>query len=402
MSFNPLTERGIPLDRQLRNWSGLNVKPYNKQGLDPFTRMRILVMNSIEVDAAMFSHQFARSMDHPGIKRMLAMIRRVEQQQQKAVNWLIPGEESSLETAIAYEQAAVNLAAHFSRNEPDPYIRQTLNFGLLEDFDHLYRFAHLLELLQGQRAAEFTGPGTDLRPGRPTALEHRHPYDDIRRHYDKHTVDPRSRLHAMTITAIKQQTLNFYSNVGNRYRDPIARGLYLEIGMIEEQHLSQCESLLDPLESWFEQEVFHHYNECYLYYSFMMQETDRRIKLLWELHLAMEIEHLRIAGEMLRYYDGIEPAEILPAALPAPTRMEPNTEYVLQALAEQVNLRALGMDFVPLQQLSQDARYFEYQQAVHGDVTIPSEQVSKRQFPRKEPPQETVGPHPTKKLRRVA
>src|ERR1051325_8925586 len=28
MAFNPLRERGIPLEKQFRNWSELNVKPY--------------------------------------------------------------------------------------------------------------------------------------------------------------------------------------------------------------------------------------------------------------------------------------------------------------------------------------------------------------------------------------
>ena len=37
----------------------------------------------------------------------------------------------------------------------------------------------------------------------------------------------------------------------------------------------------------------HEYNECYLYYSFMEQETDPRIKAMWELHLNMELAHLQ-------------------------------------------------------------------------------------------------------------
>jgi hypothetical protein len=31
MAFNPLRERGIPIEKQFRNWSELNVKPYNNQ-----------------------------------------------------------------------------------------------------------------------------------------------------------------------------------------------------------------------------------------------------------------------------------------------------------------------------------------------------------------------------------
>ena len=93
MSFNPLSERGIPLEKQLRNWSELNVKPYDKDAVHPFTRCRVILMNGIEVEAAMFSHQFARHTRNLDLKRMLAMTRRVEQQQQKAVNWLTPAQE---------------------------------------------------------------------------------------------------------------------------------------------------------------------------------------------------------------------------------------------------------------------------------------------------------------------
>src|SRR5262245_4942160 len=139
MGFNPLAEKGIPIDRQFRNWSELNVQPYDKYQVDPYTRARAITMNGIETESIIFSHQFARHTDNPQIQKMLAMTRRVEQQQQKAVNWLIPGDESTLEVTIGYEQVAVDLTAFISRTEPDPYLKQVFDFGLLEDFDHLYR-----------------------------------------------------------------------------------------------------------------------------------------------------------------------------------------------------------------------------------------------------------------------
>jgi hypothetical protein len=405
MGFNPMTERGIPLPEQLRNRSELNVAPYDKRQVDPYTRCRIITMNGIEVESILFSHQFARHTDNPEIKRYLAMTRRVEQQQQKAVNWLIPGDESTIEVTLGYEQVAIDLTAFVARSEPDPYLKQAFEFGLLEDFDHLYRYANLMELLQGGNGAErIVGRFTEVMPGRPTVVEHRHPHDDLRRHYDKNTVDPLSRLHVMTVTAAEQQTMNFYMTIGNRYIEPIARGLYLEIGQIEEQHVTQYESLLDPLESWLVQEVFHQYNECYLYHSFMSHETDPRVKAIWELHLNMELEHLRLACELLRRCEGIEPEEILPKTLPDPLRFEPNKAYIRHVLATQVDLRTLGTDFVPLERLPQDALYFEYQRAVHGDGPVPSEQVIEDhiQAMGAEYRLETEGPHPVESLRRKA
>ena len=400
MGFNPLAEKGIPIGKQLRNWSELNVQPYDKEQVDPYTRARVIAMNGIEVESIINSHQFARHTDNLEIRSMLAQTRRVEQQQQKAINWLTPGDETTLEVTIGYEQVAVDLTAWIARTEPDPYLKQTFEFGLLEDFDHLYRYANLLELLEGKKADQITQSLTEIMPGRPTIVEHRHPFDEIRAHYEKHTVDPLSRLHALTLVAAEQQTMNFYMNMGNRYLEPIARGLYLEIGMIEEQHVTQYESLLDPLESWFQQEVFHQYNECYLYHSFMSQETDSRIKAIWELHLAMELEHLRLACEMMRRYEGVEPEEILPTELPEPTLFQENKDYVRQVLASQIDLRTMGTQFVPLDQVPPDSRYFEYQQMVNGGGYVPSERVIEEHVAKQGDDYRdmTNGPHPVQEL----
>ncbi|MCC3655584.1 hypothetical protein OG463_00780 [Streptomyces xinghaiensis] len=72
MSFNPLEQRGIPLDRQLRTWRELDVEPIDPDHTDPYTRCRIITMNGIEVEAILFSHQFARHCPDPQVKQQLA------------------------------------------------------------------------------------------------------------------------------------------------------------------------------------------------------------------------------------------------------------------------------------------------------------------------------------------
>lgn len=374
MSFNPLTEKGIAIEHQLRNWSELNVKPYHSEEIDPYTRTRIITLNGVEVESIFFSHQFARHTDNQDIRRYLAMMRRVEQQQQKAVNWLIPGNESNLEVTIGYEQVAVDLTAYLARTEPDPYLKQAFEFGLLEDFDHLYGYANLLDLLDGKKAQRITGDYTEIMPGRATSAEHRHPFDEVRKPTNRKQASPLSLLHTMTLVAAEQQTMNFYMTVGNRPMNPLARALYLEIAQIEEQHVTHYESLLDPTASWFEQEVMHQYNECYLYYSFMQEETDPRIKQLWELHLNMELEHLRLACELMKKYENKDPESILPKVLPEPVRFQENKDYIRQVLASQVNLTGHETDFVMVENLSSDARYFQYQETVNRGG-VPSEQV---------------------------
>lgn len=395
MGFNPLAEKGIPIEQQLRNWSELNVKPYASSEVHPYTRTRIITLNGVEIESILFSHQFARHTADQDLRRQLALTRRIEQQQQKAVNGLIPSDESNLEVTIGYEQVAVDLTAYLARTEPDPYLKQAFEFGLLEDFDHLYRYANLLDLLDGKKAERITGQFTEIMPGRPTAAEHRHPYDDVRQPSDRKTANPISLLHTMTLVAAEQQTMNFYMNVGNRPMNPLARALYTEIAQIEEQHVTHYESLLDPNASWFEREVMHQYNECYLYYSFMQQEVDPRVKQLWELHLNMEIGQLQVACDMLRKYENRAPEEFLPSELPEPVSFEPNKSYIREVLAAQVNLTGDKTDFVPVNDLPQDHRYFQYQKTMnqHG---APSDRVIEEHERQKgsDYRQETEGKHP--------
>jgi hypothetical protein len=402
--MNPLDQKGLALEDQLRSWSELNTQPYDKNSVHPYTRTRVILMNGIEVESIMFSHQFARHTDNPEIKQALALSRRIDAQQQKAVNGLNPGDQTPLETTIGYEQVAVDLTAWLARHEPDPWLKQALDFALLEDFDHLYRFANLYDLLDGKDATALTDSLTEITPGRPTVIEHRHPHDDVRGHYDTHTVDPLSRLHVMTIVAAEQQTMNFYMNHGTDWIEPIARGLYAEIALIEEQHVTHYESLLDPLDTWLRQLLFHEYNEVYLYWSMLQNEEDKRIRALWELHLDMEIGQLQAAGDLLRRYEGIEPAQILPAELPdTPVTFEPNKDYVRQVLADQIDLRADGVNYVDEAELPEDHRSRRYRAIVNAGGN-PSELVidQNRAARGRDFRDETEGENPIPELRTPA
>lgn len=400
MAFNPLQEKGIPAEKQVRSWSDLNVRPYNKNEVHPYTRVRIIFMNGIEVEGALFSHQFARHTGDMELKKVLALSRRAEQQQQKTVNWLIPPDETVLEATIGYEQVAVDLTAFLARTEPDPYVKAALDFALLEDFDHLYRYANLLYLTQGKKADTITGPYTEITVGRPTFAEHRHPFDDVRKHYDDTSADFLTKLHVLTIIAAEQQTMNFYMNVGNRPEEMVGRGLYLEIGQIEEQHVTHYESLEDPRASWFEMLLLHEYNECWLYHSLMQEEPDSYVKGIWEQHLAMEIEHLKVAGDLMKQYEKRDPESLLPSSMPERLSFQSNIDYVRNLMATQTDYNAVGTKFVPGDQVPKNARYFKYQKMVNVNG-VPSEMVIGDMVAKQDEDyrQELNGPHPVERFR---
>jgi rubrerythrin len=363
--------RGVPLDRQTFTWRDLVQKPISKLDDDAYTRVRIILMNGIEHEALRFSHACARM--NKALQLPLAQIRRVEQHQATLVNWLIGPDHSPLETTIAYEQVAIDVTAAVAQHEPDPYLAQVYRFGLLEDFDHLYRYSALLDRLEGKDANNILQSYTDILPGRPTIEEHRAPQDDLRRPYDRAKALPLSKLHALTIMSGEQQTHNFYMNVGPIYSDPVARQLYAEIASIEEQHVTQYESIIDPEETWMEKWLMHEACEVYNYYGCMEQETNPRIRAIWERFLDYELGHLNAVMELFKKHERRDPMELLPEQLPDPIAFDTQREFVRKTLAEEVDLRANGTDIVPKDKESPASR--AYREAVNAEGS-PSDTVA--------------------------
>jgi hypothetical protein len=367
MALNLLEDKGCALDRQRFTWKELVQTPISKLDDDAFTRVRIILMNGIEMEALRFSHGCARM--NGALQLPLAQIRRVEQHQASMVNGLLGADHSTLETTIGYEQVAIEVTAVVAQNEPDEYLAQVYRFGMLEDFDHLYRYSALLDRLEGKDANNITQCYTDIVPGRPTVIEHRAPQDDLREHYDRSRAAPISKLHALTIMASEQQTHNFYMNVGPMYADPVARQLYNEIASIEEQHVTQYESIIDPNETWLEKWLLHEANEVYNYYGCVQQESDSRIKAIWERCLDYELGHLNVVMDLFKQYERRDPAEILPATLPEPIRYESQREFVRTILNREVDLRARGKHFVDKSQEGKESQEYRAHMNSEGSPT---------------------------------
>src|SRR3954451_21157385 len=341
-------ERGLPLDEHGFSWRELAGKPYSKLDVDAFTRVRVIFMNGIESEQLRFLHVAARM--NAGLREPLARVRRMEQHQQTLVNWLNPADQSPLETTLGYEQVAIEVTAHIAQNEPDPYLAQVHRFGLLEDFDHLYRYGALYERLEGGDPNNITQSYTDIVPRRPTEVAPRHPLDDLRRPYDKLAAQPLSKLHAYTLVAGEHQTHDYYMHVGPFFSDPVARQLYAEIASIEEQHVTQYESLLDPSEGWAEKWLMHEACEVYNYWSCYGQETHPRIKQIWERMLQYELGHLDYVRRLFEAVERRDASEVLPRQLPEPIKYEAHRKFVRETLERELQLRASGTEFVPMSQ----------------------------------------------------
>jgi hypothetical protein len=344
MAINLLTDRGQPLERQQFTWRELVSKPISKLDDDAFTRVRTILMNGVELDSLRIKQVMLRT--NGALRVPIAQLMRVEQHQATLVNWLIGADHSPIETTIGYEQTAIEVTASVAQLESDAYLAQGYRYALLEDFDHLYRYSALLDRLEGKDANNITQGHTDIVPARPTLVHHRAPEHDI---LEPYALDASlaTKLHALTLTGGEYQTHDYYMTIGPLFTDPLARQLYAEIASVESQHIVHYGSMINPDESQLEKLLLQEACEVWNYSACVEQESNPRIKAIWERFLDYELGHLQAVIALFKEHERRDPAELLgDGQLPDRIAFKSHREYVRQVIEEETSLRKNGTQFV--------------------------------------------------------
>ncbi len=371
--MNFLKEKAIPLDKQIRYWQDIVKRPYNRTQACNYTRTRQILMNGIEVEAWGFKHAFNRKNNDLELKNLISQIQRIEDTQQTTMNWLCPANQTVLDTTLGYEQVAVDLTAWLAQNEDDKYVKETFDFGLLEDFDHLYRYSQFANLIEETDPDEILHNKTDVLVARPTQYHHNCNTLRIRKNYDRTKATPKTKVNILTLLSAEQQTHNFYAEHGFMYGNTDLKRLYAEIKDVEEEHTTMYESLIDPDETWFEKWLIHEFTETCCYYNCYLDETDERIKLIYEQMFKMELAHLQIASDMYKKYENKDPEEIIGDKEILPCRFIPQKDYVKKVLLKETGKRlAPNGEYTFVEKLDDDWGSYDVQKAL-SDKGAPSE-----------------------------
>lgn len=371
MAVNLLQDKGTPLGKQKFTWKDMAGKPISKLDDDAFTRIRVIWMNGQELDS-LRTKQVALRFNREA-RETLSHLMRVEQHQATSINWLIGADHSPLETTIAYEQVAIEITAAVAQLEPDAYLAQGYRYALLEDFDHLYRYSALLDRLEGKDANNITQGYTDIVPGRPTLFHHRAPEHELLRPYEPGAALA-TKMHALSLVGGEYQTHDYYMNIGPIFADPLARQLYAEIASVESQHITHYGCMLNPDESILEKLLICEATEVWNYAACAEQETNPRIKAMWERFLDYELGHLQIAMKLFKDTERRDPAEILgDGSLPPFIQYQSQREFVRKVVEAEVPLRKDRTEFVDEAREPQSSR--DYRAAINAGG-CPSETVS--------------------------
>ncbi len=377
MSLNPFLEKSKKIESTVMSFKMLSPKPYNKDEVDPYTRVRCILMNGTEYEAVWSKHHLNRHCGNNDIRRAVCFIRNCEQQQQKLIANLKPADENVLQTTLGYEQLAVDLTAFLAQRQTNQFVKDALDFALLEDFDHLYRYANLLETDMGEHAEKYIGSYTEIMPGRPTVAHHRHPFDNIKKPISNMSADPITKCDVSIITAAEQQTMNYYMNLGSFYKHQKGREVYTEIAMVEEEHVSQYGSLIDPSMTMLDDLLMHEYIECYLYFSMYNDEKDKNIRTIWEMLYEQELAHLHYTLSLVQKYENKDWFDVIPGGVfPELISFSPQKDYIRLILGQTVSNTGILEKYINVTKLPDNANFFDYQRKIIKDVeTMPSHAV---------------------------
>jgi hypothetical protein len=167
----------------------------------------------------------------------------------------------------------------------------------------------------------------------------------------------------------EHQTHDYYMTIGPMFADPIARQVYAEIASIEEQHVTQYESIIDPNETWLEKWLLHEAGEVYNYWSCLESEGNPHIRAIWERFLEYELGHVRFVADLFQEAEGRDAAEVLPERLPEPIRYQSHREFVRETLRRERTLSAAGTEFVDRDQETEATRAYRDQMNSDGSPT---------------------------------
>jgi hypothetical protein len=162
---------------------------------------------------------------------------------------------------------------------------------------------------------------------------------------------------------------------GFMYGNDDLRRLYAEICDVEEEHVTMYESLIDPSETSLEKLLIHEFTEVCNYHAAYKDESDPRLKAIWEEFMAYELEHLQIAADLLRVHENREPEEIIGDKVLDAVHFESQKIYVTNIIENETGKRIMPKgEYAFVEDLPDDWYNYEIQKGLNDDGA-PSEQT---------------------------
>ena len=118
--MNPFQEKAKDIEKTYKSWKSINVRPYDKETVDPYTRVRVILMNGTEFEAIWNTSRYNRHCTNNDVRRIYT---------QKVSELLAKGYQIHYET-MSGSQGEL---AHIDRSDGNEILRVLLerdgNYG---------------------------------------------------------------------------------------------------------------------------------------------------------------------------------------------------------------------------------------------------------------------------------
>jgi hypothetical protein len=279
--FDPLQHSGIPVDRHGRHWHEFDVEPADIRSIDPYTHRRISMVAAVEANAEHFDRQFASRVQDVEARRSVSSLRDATAERLRHLAAVEAPARSIAEETVDREWAAFDMAGWAARNERESERSSAYRQHASHHLERLRSHAESGDRAHLSWAGRIARELEGLRPphlAAPARSQARAP-----------VTQPLSLLHDWMVQAADR-----WAGAGRRP---------------------------DTRERDWEALVVHESAGCYLYYAFLAEEDDRRLRPMWELHLQMQLAHLHAASALLRRYWRRDPQEVIGEGLPEPVSL---------------------------------------------------------------------------------
>ena len=301
--FDPLDHPGLPVERHSRHWHELDVEPIDARMSDPGASGRISTMEALEAADALFDRRLTPRCPDADARGSVGRLGESASERRRHVAALQSPPGSALEDAIGSERAAYDLVAWVARSEVTPERAAAYRRQARRHLERLRSYAELGDRVGFGWADKVGGEVDDLSSAATGRAQDRRRAAPAGGTADR----PMSLLYDWAVRAAQQQIARHSCGIArqlpgsDRAEEPRRRGYRPDAGRVRWERL-----------------VVHESATCYLYYSFLREETDPQLRPVWELHLQMGLAHLRAAGDLLRRYTGQDPHEVVGTGLPEP------------------------------------------------------------------------------------
>ena len=276
-------------------------------------------------------------------RNMLARILSEEQIHQGIFGSLLSSGVLPWQHIIGAELALISLATTLAQIEPHPDVKAIFRYILLDHLDHVQAITNEAEGLGIDRA--IVDEVRDLPGGRPLEQQF-HPTQDLIKEPYEERADPGTKVNIRLMISTHAMTKELVESMGVFSSPKPLTELGGLLGVVENEHQTMLQTLINPDESPLEQAFLYELTEVVGLNRLLEVEKESSAREAYRFVVDEDENHLRYLGSMLMEIEGKDPREISDSSVFRAKNRRTQKKYLQEMNENDINFRPSGRSVV--------------------------------------------------------